>query len=192
MALATAEHEQIDLGSYLSQVREKRGIDIDLIASETKISLQNLRAMEDGDYQILPARVFTRAYYRLYAQMLSLDPEEILSWYEQDSKNYPQAEPARSQGDRLDAENAFMAERSALFSVSKFFGLSLLALLLFGGFLCWYFSWNPASFLSQQLRGLERPEEIMQTIDYDGQASFDTNLPWRKTALATSQPGDYS
>ncbi|PIE72090.1 MAG: hypothetical protein CSA20_09580, partial [Deltaproteobacteria bacterium] len=27
----------------------------------------------------------------------------------------------------------------------------LLLLLFFAGFLCWFFSWNPASFLSQQL-----------------------------------------
>ena len=58
-----------------------------------------------------------------------------------------------------------MAERPTFLPFS-FLGMILLLLLLFGGFLSWYFSWNPATYLSQKLRSLDQnPQQIEQELE---------------------------
>ena len=62
---------------------------------------------------------------------------------------------------KLAQEVGNMAERPSYMPFS-FFGLLVLLMLLLGGVLSWYFSWNPATYLSQKLRSLEEPQRIEQ------------------------------
>lgn len=150
------------LGEYLRATRKSLGLDLLSVAGETKISTKNIQAMEDNNFAALPAEAFARGLYSLYAQTLSLDCREVLQMYLQQrppqgkSGNLPSV-PAS----KLAQEVGNMAERPTFLPFS-FFGLIVLLLLLFGGFLCWYFSWNPASYLSQKLRSLEEPQRIEQ------------------------------
>ena len=157
---SAAEYE--GLGEYLRATRIDLGLDLLTVAGETKISTKNIQAMEENNFAALPAEAFTRGFYSLYAKALSLDCQEVLQMYLKQrphpgkSGNLPSV-PAT----KLAQEVGSMAERPTFLPFS-FFGLTLLLLLLFGGFLCWYFSWNPASFLSQKLRSLEEPQAIEQ------------------------------
>jgi hypothetical protein len=49
-----------------------------------------------------------------------------------------------------------MAERPSIASHSLV-GLTLLALFIVGAAICWFMSWNPATYISQKLRGVEEP-----------------------------------
>jgi cytoskeleton protein RodZ len=187
MATAIVETEKTGLGQYLKAVREERGIELQTVSTETKISMHNLQAMEEEEYSALPAIVFTRGYYRLYATILGLDHEEILGWFEREFQAPPEAGAVFSPQRKNAMENAMMAERPSTLNIPATLGLILLALLTFGGFLCWYFSWNPAAFLSQQLRELENPKAIHEAVDQDGQAGLyrplsgqDKVLAWRE------------
>ncbi len=157
-----SENEYTGLGEYLQATRINLGLDLATIAGETKISARSLQAMEENNFAALPAEAFARGLYTLYAQTLSLDCREILQMYMQQKPqlgktgNLPTI-PAT----KLAQEVGNMAERPTFLPFS-FFGLILLVLLLFGCFLCWYFSWNPASYLSQKLRSLEEPQRIEQ------------------------------
>lgn len=159
------------LGEILKKNRSEKGLDLISVADETRISLKVLQAMEEGDYPSLPADVFTRGFYTLYAQVLQLDPEEILRQYNQEIGDHPNLSsnksilPGSSGGEVLE-----FAERSRSFHFSSI-GFFIILLLLFGAFLCWYFSWNPATFLSQKLRSyqpkseqIERPLESKNSI----------------------------
>ncbi|NOR25160.1 MAG: hypothetical protein GQ542_12365 [Desulforhopalus sp.] len=162
MLSQSAEIEYANLGEYLRETRISLGIDLVTVAEKTKISPKNLQAIEDNDFATLPAEAFTRGFCALYAKILSLDPQLVLEMYAQErpnqrnSKNGP-IRPPRKQTKDVGS----MAERPSFMPFS-FFGLILLALLLFGGFLSWYFSWNPATYLSQKLRSLEHPQRIEQ------------------------------
>jgi cytoskeletal protein RodZ len=154
------------LGAYLKATRCESGIEIATIAEQTKISERNLRAMEAGEFALLPAEVFSRGFYRIYAGALSLSPDEIISRYDQEKGH--QAQDSNLPSPLKDVGN--MAERPSMLPTSTI-GLALLILLLFGGFLCWYFSWNPASFFSQKLRSMQDSPEVIEQVQTDEQAN---------------------
>ncbi len=156
---------QYSLGELLQKRRSEKGLDLQEIAAETRISIKVLQAMEEGEYAALPADAFTRGFYSLYAQILQLDTDEIIQMYKNESNGHPNLSsntrtlPGNSGGEVLE-----FAERPRSLHFSSIMFI-LILLLLFGAFLCWYFSWNPATFLSQKLRSYENnPEQIEQAL----------------------------
>lgn len=65
-------------GDRLRQRREERHIDLIAISEQTKIKLALLEALERGDVSHWPAGLFRRAYIRAYAQMIGLDPDDVV------------------------------------------------------------------------------------------------------------------
>lgn len=72
------------LGEMLQLARENKGIDLYRAERDTKIRLRYLAALEDSDFDELPAAVYTKGFLRNYAIYLGLDPEEVLlRWREE-------------------------------------------------------------------------------------------------------------
>ena len=69
----------------LKSSRKAANIDLEKISSETKISINHLKAIESGDYNIIP-RTYLRLFIKTYAQYLNLDYQEILNNYEIESQ----------------------------------------------------------------------------------------------------------
>ena len=69
----------------LKNSRKAANIDLEKISSETKISINHLKAIESGDYNIIP-RTYLRLFIKTYAQYLNLDYQEILNNYEIESQ----------------------------------------------------------------------------------------------------------
>ncbi len=166
MSYQFIEIEYGSLGEYIRETRVKRGFDLVSVAEETKIPHKSLQAIEDNDFSALPAEAFTRGFYALYAKMLSLDPEDILQMYTQERPNqHKYGNISTVSKSKLAQKVGSMAERPTFMPFS-FLSLILLLSLLFGGFLCWYFSWNPAIYLSHKLRNLEQnTQEIEQILE---------------------------
>jgi cytoskeletal protein RodZ len=157
--------EATSIGELLRETRLRRGLDLVAVAEQTRISPRNLQAIEDGNFTSLPAEVFTRGFYTLYAKMLSLDPDEVLEMYGQERRKFPNPDGCKTPPPhRLAQEMANLAERPTSLPFS-YFGLILFLFLFFGAFLCWYFRWNPASFLSEKLRSLEAPPQSEQVMN---------------------------
>jgi len=74
------------IGEQLRQARLARGIDLQEIASETRISSRYLEALEKEDFKTLPGVLFARNFARQYAAHVGLDPSLI-------EKNLEQAFP---------------------------------------------------------------------------------------------------
>lgn len=66
------------IGEKLKEIRETRNLSLDDIQEETKIQKRYLRAIEDGNFHILPGSFYARAFIKEYAQALGLDYEELL------------------------------------------------------------------------------------------------------------------
>ena len=66
-------------GRYLSRQRELRGLSRDEIAASTKIPPTLVAALEDGQPDRLPERVFVLNYIRAYASAIGLSPDEALN-----------------------------------------------------------------------------------------------------------------
>jgi cytoskeleton protein RodZ len=71
------------LGEFLQAERVARGISLEEISIETKISVSMLRAIEEGNAERLPAPVLVRGFLRAYATRLDLDPETVILRYEE-------------------------------------------------------------------------------------------------------------
>lgn len=66
------------IGRRLRAERERRRITLESIASNTKISLGLLRALERDDLSRWPSGIFRRSFVRSYAEALGLDADEIV------------------------------------------------------------------------------------------------------------------
>ena len=72
----------LTVGRYLRQEREKKGISLESVASVTRITRENLEALERDDFQTISAHVFVRGFLRSYANYLGLDPKELVARYD--------------------------------------------------------------------------------------------------------------
>lgn len=151
--MSSEQHDTTDetLGELLRRTRISQGIDIADVSKSTKVSIKNLQAMEDNDYNTLPAEVFSRGFYTLYAQLLALDPSLILRQYDSEKSISRKQDDSLQGSMHYDNNYRNMAERPNVMPFSCF-GLLIMLLLGFGAFLCWYFSFNPATYLSQKIR----------------------------------------
>jgi flagellar biosynthesis protein FlhG len=68
-------------GRLLCKVRESQGVEVEEIASHTKISIAHLRAIEAEDFSTLPALVYTRGFLQQLAKFLKLDPTQVTRTY---------------------------------------------------------------------------------------------------------------
>ena len=65
-------------GAALRRERERRGITLDTIAEQTKVSAALLDGLERGDLARWPAGIFRRAFVRGYADAVGLDSRTVL------------------------------------------------------------------------------------------------------------------
>ena len=68
-------------GAALRRTREEKGISLDEIAGETRLSKRYLLALEDEAIHKLPGGTYNRAYLRSYAGYLGLDIERLVREY---------------------------------------------------------------------------------------------------------------
>ena len=66
-------------GERLRREREARGIDLDQVATATKVGRHHLEAIEREDFSELPEAVFARGFVQAYAQFVGLDPERTVA-----------------------------------------------------------------------------------------------------------------
>ena len=86
--------DHVDFGKYLSQQRELRGMSREDICRETKIPPSLVAALEEGQFERLPARIFVLNYIRAYAHVIGMEPEEAVLRYEEVDKATPAPSPA--------------------------------------------------------------------------------------------------
>jgi transcriptional regulator with XRE-family HTH domain len=86
-------------GVELRRARERRGLTLDQISEQTKVSAAHFAGLERGDISRWPSGIFRRAFIRGYAATVGLDPDEIVVRFGQvfpDSPEAPRA-PARAE-----------------------------------------------------------------------------------------------
>src|SRR5881628_1054099 len=71
------------VGSYLRELRERRGLSLDEISRSTRVLHQYLESLEADDLAALPAPAFTRGFIRAYCQVLREPPDEALARYQE-------------------------------------------------------------------------------------------------------------
>jgi cytoskeletal protein RodZ len=65
----------------LVTVRRKKGVSLQDISKATKIGVNYLQAIEDGEFAKLPGGIYSSSYIRQYARAIDYDEYELLERY---------------------------------------------------------------------------------------------------------------
>jgi len=68
-------------GERLKKEREKRGMTLEEVSGVTKVSVRNLRALEQEKFDQMPGGIFNRGFVRAYAKHLGLDDDQVVADY---------------------------------------------------------------------------------------------------------------
>lgn len=97
-------------GPTLRRTREQRGISLDEVVSETRLSKRYLLALEDEAISKLPGGTYNRAYLRSYATFLGLDADALLREYAAEEARVA----AKAEVDQMAAMNRAIERRGAV------------------------------------------------------------------------------
>ena len=65
-------------GAVLAAARAERGLTVEYVAGKLKLASFQIKAIEAGDFSVLPGAVYARGFMRNYARLLNLDAETLL------------------------------------------------------------------------------------------------------------------
>ena len=68
-----------NLGASFKKARESRGVSLDQIAAETRISSRFLLAIENEEFHLLPGGIFNRGFVRAYCAFLGIEDESMVA-----------------------------------------------------------------------------------------------------------------
>ena len=74
------------IGNFIKEARLSRNQSIEELASDLKIGAHQLEAIEEGNEEKLPEKVFIKAMVRRISQKLKLDTEFIMNEFKTDRK----------------------------------------------------------------------------------------------------------
>lgn len=77
----TAEAEGPAGGERLAEARREQHISVDEIAKELHLDEPKVRALERNEFDILGAPVFAKGHLKKYAQLVNVDPDDVLVDY---------------------------------------------------------------------------------------------------------------
>jgi transcriptional regulator with XRE-family HTH domain len=82
-------------GERLKKEREKRGMTLEDVSGATKISVRNLRALEQEKFDQMPGGIFNRGFVRAFAKHLGLDDDQVVADYmEAAGESVPTLDPS--------------------------------------------------------------------------------------------------
>ncbi|HLF87280.1 MAG TPA: RodZ domain-containing protein [Nitrospiria bacterium] len=77
-----------NIGEYLKKIRGEKGISLEDLSSKTRININWLKALEENDFARIPIKVVAKGFLRAYARTLALDEKEILTLFDNSSREY--------------------------------------------------------------------------------------------------------
>lgn len=72
----------LEVGERLRCAREEKGLTLTEIQNSTKIRAYYLKALEEGNIQLIPGQVYVRGFLQNYAVAVGLDPHELIDLYD--------------------------------------------------------------------------------------------------------------
>jgi len=72
------------VGEILKSERIRQGKSLEEIAVKTKLRVDFLEELENGNYQLLPDDVYIRGFINSYSNALNLDPKQTLPFYKRE------------------------------------------------------------------------------------------------------------
>lgn len=65
----------------LASIRQTKGITLEQISLDTKLKVTTLKAIEDGNFDVLPGGIYNLSYIRQYARAIGADESSLVQIY---------------------------------------------------------------------------------------------------------------
>ena len=112
-----------DAGAHLCAVREAAGLSLEEAAAKTHIKVDQLRAIEEIDVNVLPARPYAIGFVKTYAEFLGLDSSEVVGRFKEDA--------GYSAPQQIEVEKFEAAEQAAEAQAGQLSLVAVIAVILF-------------------------------------------------------------
>ncbi|OGL46826.1 MAG: hypothetical protein A2161_10060 [Candidatus Schekmanbacteria bacterium RBG_13_48_7] len=123
--------EPKSFGEYLKVERELRNISLEEVSQSTKIHVKYLKAIEENEFDLLPAETFIKGFIRSFAKSIGLDENDVILTYEYYQKVLKGGNGLQSPG----GGNSWNGSRKLIIIIGV-----LVTLLIFILILAYYFS----------------------------------------------------
>lgn len=80
---ASNRDRAIGPGAHLARARNDLHLGLDEVAAKLHLSMRQIEALEQDDYQTLPGPTYVRGYLKSYAMLLGIDPGPVLDAHSQ-------------------------------------------------------------------------------------------------------------
>ncbi len=161
----------------LKEAREAKGLSLDDLQKKTKIQPRYLKAIEKGDFSVMPGNFYIRAFIKEYAVAVDLNPNEVLAAYKHE---LPSAEEDTVEytGIQRSRKNTPSTKTPAVFSLLP---TVITVLLIIGvAFVIWlftsdYFSQDDAPTTENEISEQNGGDEVQLPVDTEDEAPAEEN-----------------
>lgn len=81
--MASDDSVSLTLDKVLKTLRAERNLSVEDISQQTRISVQKLQWLEEGEFEKFEAPVFVRGYIRSYAKVVAGDADNLVALYDE-------------------------------------------------------------------------------------------------------------
>ncbi len=92
-----------NIGLILKQKREEHSYTLEHVSEITRITLTNLRNIENGEIKALPGLVFVRGFIRNYATLVGVESDWMIEALNQTFTNHEQPNDSSSKSEKPEA-----------------------------------------------------------------------------------------
>ena len=123
----------VEIGQILKNTRVKKKIAIEKISAKTKISIQNLNNIENGDFHLLAGKFYQKSFVKSYCAALRISEKKILLLLDNAlNKSYVKSESTEQNENHLEkTRTPLITEKIPTIPLIIFASLGLIAISLF-------------------------------------------------------------
>lgn len=125
-----------DIGNFLRERREAKGISLIEVEKDLKIRKKYLQAIEEGNVDVIPGKAYFIGYLRNYSKYLDIDEEninQIIQTYNNSEKQKSVIKETKEEDIYLKTKDRSMFEKKRFFLPVKYVYLSGFLIIIFIG-----------------------------------------------------------
>ena len=172
----------IEIGQTLKNYRLKRKLTLEKISYKTKISIQNLNNIENGNLHLIGGEFYQRSFIKSYANALRISESKILLLFDNTlNKSYEKSEFFQEKEVHLEkTRTPVITEKIPTIPLIVFASLGLIAFFLFNFF-------KDTGQYGEEIAVIEpKPEQKLSKIEEnitDGIKDLKKDIPMKQTNL---------
>ena len=180
----------IEIGQTLKNYRLKRKLTLEKISDKTKISIQNLNNIENGNLHLIAGEFYQRSFIKSYCNALRISKSKILLLFDNTlNKSYEKSEFFQEKEVHLEkTRTPVITEKVPTMPLIVFAALGLITFFLFNFF-------KDIGQYGEKIAVIEpKPEQKLSKIEeniIDEIKDFKKNMPMKQTNLNFDDIEDY-